>query len=135
MSILLRMPVNLGGSRIRGLIVTDWYDGFMAEGKNPNMWSIWFIYFMEERMLYNLYPNLPGNKVLAANWNEEGVHPVQLAKASRRSDPLLDTWDASCEKMPAELVRLDWDGRVQEPRLSVRVRGFPHGQSMSELYD
>ena len=41
---------------------------------------------------------------------DKSGHPVQLAKASRRSDPLLDTWDASCEKMPAELVRLDdWD--------------------------
>jgi len=123
--------------RTPGLVTTIWYDNHLKEGKEgrngtARTWSTWFIYYMEWKMLYCLYPNLPDHRTFAANWNELGVHPVQQGKGSQRSDALQDTWDDTCQRMPSALTRIGWDGVEQVPRLS--HQGIGLGVSIAEVY-
>jgi len=108
--------------RVPGLVTTTWYDAFLNAGKHPNMWTAWYIRYMEDHGLYCLYSNPPQRRGLVANWNEKGVHPGQPGLIGKRSHVLQETWDQGLQRMPPapELVRLGWNGKPEARRKHAR---------------
>lgn len=97
---------------VEGLLPTKWYQ---KQEKGRTMWSMWHVKFADEQGLYSVYANLGGERTLAANWREPGLHfrRSDRKKASgvtkRRDFELLRDGDGVFS-FPKEPRKLDWNG-------------------------
>ena len=56
------------------MVTSDWLHIHTRQGRRHMTWEQWHVYYSSTRDLFTLYLNLPGGEVLAANWQEAGVH-------------------------------------------------------------
>mmetsp|Transcript_80204 Transcript_80204/g.214845 ORF Transcript_80204/g.214845 Transcript_80204/m.214845 type:complete len:442 (+) Transcript_80204:231-1556(+) len=97
------------------LICTSyWWKQFRSEGREPSMWTAWYIRFMAERGLYCLYPNLPDKHGFARTFREPGEHDVGNL-AGLPNSPLQGNWTLHCSRAPRAVVRIDFDGSLVRP--------------------
>jgi len=92
---------------------TAWYKGFEKQGTAQHMWEQWFIHYMHIEQVFCVYNNLgvfTGNKesCLCINRREVGLHVS--SKGPENLCKLLTIWRDEFVKIPADVVRLHWDG-------------------------
>lgn len=100
---------------VDGLITTDWYKSQERNGFAPNMWSQWWIKFVDEKNYFTVTPHLPDGTTLAANWKEPGLH---FAKASAQADFSVFRGNSDQFVMPDNPIHVDWDGLIIKQKSS-----------------
>lgn len=60
---------------VPGTVPGQWYRDFLTQGREKDMWEIWFLRFMHDENLYTLYPWIEdGKQTIVCNWREKGLH-------------------------------------------------------------
>lgn len=94
---------------VDGLITTGWYKSQEVDGFAPNMWSQWWIKFVDEKNYYTVTAHLPDGTTLAANWRETGLH---YSKNKPTRDFPLFRGNEEQFVLPDDPILVDWDGRI-----------------------
>ncbi len=93
---------------------TNKYKNLEKEGRKNTLWTMWFIYFMENRKLYSVFSNLPTfigkpGSSLSSNRREKGLHFT--GKPSRSQIPkLLKHWSQNYINFPKAPKICDYKG-------------------------
>ena len=109
---------------VDGLIMTDWYKQFERIGVEDTMWSMWFIYFVNENRLYTIYNNLnsfigKGHHYLSVH-NDAfgGMHFLPLENEEKRQKKsralerkLLEHWLPDYAIFPSDMRKFEFDGK------------------------
>lgn len=96
---------------VKNVVMTDWYKRQEGQG---TMWTMWYVRWCEDNDIYTVYANLAGNKTLASNWREKGLHYTSN-KAPSVDFPILADDDNAAFVWPTEPVKLGWDGLAVGP--------------------
>ena len=85
------------------------------------MWTMWFIYFCNERKLYTLYNNIGGNKnrnntCLSVNRREPGLH--YFKNGTDNVALLLRQWTDDLVRFNGNVVKLEFNGKPLDARSS-----------------
>ncbi|XP_060576840.1 uncharacterized protein LOC132734142 [Ruditapes philippinarum] len=94
---------------VPGNVVSDWYRQFQREGKTSSIWSIWHIYYAWKNNEYTLYSNFEGHAGLSTNWQEDGLHYLNIRKTT---NILLTEWKPEYEILPDKPHHVDIAGKV-----------------------
>ena len=104
---------------VDGLMTTNWYKKQEVNGFAPNMWSQWWIKFVEEKGYYTVTGHLPDGTTLAANWRESGLH-----YSKRRPSADFPVYHGTDDfLMPENPILVDWDGRIISSNASSSLSG------------
>ena len=108
---------------VDGIIMTTWYQDFERREQQDSMWSMWFIYFANERGLYVVYNNIALysgklNAFLAVhNAAFGGMHyaPASSSYKKHRAQlfakkKLLRLWRQDYVSFPSDIVKYEFDG-------------------------
>lgn len=90
---------------VPGLIMTTWHKSV----KSGSMWTLWWIYFCEQKGLFTLYANAPNKQTLGGNHREVGEH---YNSAPKIDFPLVSNWPEQWNHCQLKISRFDWDARV-----------------------
>lgn len=97
---------------VEGLTPTKWYK---RQESKRTMWTMWHIYYANMRGLYTVYANLEGQRTLAANWREPGLH--FSGRRAGKSGGMVGVRDFELYEedvrelhLPIEPVRMGWNG-------------------------
>ena len=100
---------------VPGIIPTEWYMMFEAQGRQESMWEMWHIYFTYLHHEWCVYPNIMTftdnyyNAQLAVNRQEAGLH-FEAAETRDNTYSLLTEWDEKYVKFPNRTVMYSYDG-------------------------
>lgn len=94
---------------VNGLMTTNWYKSQEVDGFAPNMWSQWWIKFVDEKNYFTVTAHLPDGTTLAANWRESGLHYSK--KRPEMDFPIFRGNDEQFV-MPDNPIHVDWDGKI-----------------------
>lgn len=94
---------------VDGLITTQWYKSQEKNGFAPNMWSQWWIKFVDENGYFTVTAHLPDSTTLAANWRESGLH---YSKSRPSADFPVFRGNDEQFVMPDNPIVVDWDGTI-----------------------
>lgn len=94
---------------VSGLVTTDWYKRQEIDGFAPNMWSQWWIKFVDEKNYFTVTAHLPDGTTLAANWRESGLH---YSKTEPKADFPIFRGSPEIFSMPDNPILVDWDGLI-----------------------
>lgn len=94
---------------VDGLVTTSWYKSQEKDGFAPNMWSQWWIKFVDEKDYFTVTAHLPDGTTLASNWRESGLH---YSKTSPKADFPVFRGSPEIFSMPDNPIVLDWDGLI-----------------------
>ena len=101
---------------VPGLILTKWYKGFEKAGTQDSMWTMWFIYYTNERNLYCVVNNLnhmtkSKDKCLSVHRAEPGLHYKGRPRANVEK-LLLSNWSSQYVAFSPTTTKFDWNGEV-----------------------
>lgn len=111
---------------VKGLVTTEWYKKQEKNGFAPNMWSQWWIKFVDEKNYFTITAHLPDGTTLAANWRESGLH---YSKTEPRADFPIFRGSPEIFSMPDSPISLDWDGLVIPNNQTTGSNTAPNGNS------
>lgn len=94
---------------VDGLVTTYWYREQEKDGFAPNMWSQWWIKFVDEKGYFTVTAHLPDGTTLASNWRESGLH---YSKNRPSADFPVFRGNDEQFVMPDNPILVDWDGLI-----------------------
>lgn len=92
---------------VDGLVTTQWYKSQEKNGFAPNMWSQWWIKFVDEKGYFTVTGHLPDGTTLASNWRESGLH---YSKNRPSADFPIFRGNDEQFVMPDNPISIGWDG-------------------------
>lgn len=107
---------------VPGIIPTEWYMMFEAQGRQESMWEMWHIYYTYLNNEWCVYPNLQTyaneyyNIQLAVNRQEAGLH-FNADETRDTTDTLMTDWNEQYIKFPRRTVMYSYDGNDQNAAL------------------
>lgn len=100
---------------VNGLVMTSWYKNFEKKHTQDSMWTMWFIYYINQRNLYCVFNNLKrvtnNASGLCVHRAEPGLH--YHGKARKNTDKLLMShWSDSYVKFPSKIKKYGFNGKL-----------------------
>jgi hypothetical protein len=110
---------------VDGIVPSEWYREFLANGKEATMWEMWFVRFASDFNYYTVYPWVnEGTLAVVSNWRERGLHFFGDAS---QDYPLMSTWQPSL-LMQTPLPMVEWGLSFY-----VCLTGYLYGQFSNQL--
>ncbi|ELU06378.1 hypothetical protein CAPTEDRAFT_216276 [Capitella teleta] len=99
----------------RAQLNSNWYKTFERQHREDSMWTMWFIYFTDQRNLSALVSNVPlytGQKSNSVSCNrvEPGLHFKARRRKIKCQNMLMKTWSDSFISSSGELPLIDYNG-------------------------